>query len=395
MAAAAPAEGREVLGASSLQDRFKFGLQGLKATIEKTTAAVVDGESSAQALRKDSSKSESAGVEHQVTALFAWAEKARKSVSDKVAYDAVPQDQESADASADAPDIEKGEATAWTLWTKAASAVKKQVAKSAEEADKALKQGVQKAKSVEWGEPAAMVTKSMSGVVQSASSAGAVLQEKSKVASQKALDLKDKTSGKLSEAKANAENVASKAKDKAAATAGAAAKAASKAGSSVKDGIGGATALAMNPVKLAQFLGIFFVGAMLICLSFTFLPVLVISPQKFSLLFAFGSIVIMGSLAFLKGPKALACQLMQREKLPFSGAYIVGLVGTLAATLILRSFILTAVFGLIQAVALLYFLASYVPGGKAVLNFLGRCTGRCTKKLCTSSCSAKCAGAGV
>merc|ERR1719174_3043183 len=115
---------------------------------------------------------------------------------------------------------------------------------------------------------------------------------------------------------------------------------------------------------------------MLISLSFTFIPVLVISPQKFALLFAFGSIVIMGSLAFLKGPKALATQLIQRDKLPFSGAYVVGLVGTLVATIVLRSFILTAVFGLLQAVALLYFVASYVPGGQMVLNMCGKCCGK-------------------
>merc|ERR1740138_372651 len=110
----------------------------------------------------------------------------------------------------------------------------------------------------------------------------------------------------------------------------------------------------MNPVKLAQFVGIFFVGMMLITLSFTFLPVLPIAPQKFALLFAFGSMIVMGSLAFLKGPKALATQLIQREKLPFSATYVVSLVGTLAATIILRSFILTAVFGITQAIALAY-----------------------------------------
>lgn len=400
--AAAPAEGREALGAASLQDRLKLGtasaMQGLasfektiKASIEKNKQAAGDGEESSEARsvpRKDGAK-DGSGVDQQVSSLFAWAEKARKAVADKakeVAYETVPQEQPSDDSAVDAPDVEKGEVKTWGMWQKAFTGVKKQVANAAEEANKGLKQGIQKAKSVEFGEPAARVSEGMSRLAGSATTAGAAFQEKSKVASQKALDLKDKTSEKLSEAKQNAGAAASKAKDKATDAAGAAKKKLSEAGSSVHGAVGGAASLAMNPVKLAQFLGIFFVGMLLISLSFTFLPVLVISPQKFALLFAFGSLIVMGSLAFLKGPKALASQLIQREKLPFSATYVVSLVGTLVGTIVLKSFILTAVFGLTQAVALMYFLASYVPGGKAVLNFCGRCTSRLTQKIICQRC---------
>jgi len=389
MAVAAPAEGREVAGAASLQDRLKLGWQGLKASIEKTTA--VEGEAAIEA------RTPKDGGVDQVNALFAWADKARKAVAEKVSYEAVPQDQPQ-DSGDDPADMEKGEVKpAWNALAKAASAVKKQVTTAAEEANKGLKQGVQKAKSVEFGETAAKVSKSMSELSRSASNVGEAFQEKSKAASQKALkeaqDLKDKSSEKLKEASANAsaaankaKEQASKAKDKASAAAGAAKSKLSEAGSAVGGAVGGVASLAANPVKLAQFTGIFFVGMLLITLSFTFLPVMVVAPQKFALLFAFGSIVIMGSLAFLKGPKALASQLLQREKLPFSGTYIVSLVGTLVATIVLRSFILTALFGLTQAVALMYFLASYVPGGKAVLNFCGRCTSRLTQKVCVRSC---------
>merc|ERR1711920_939344 len=117
-------------------------------------------------------------------------------------------------------------------------------------------------------------------------------------------------------------------------------------------------------------------------MSFSFLPMLPIAPQKFSLLFAFGSMTLMGSFALLKGPTSFLSGLMQREKLPFSAAYAIGLVGTLVATIVMRSFILTAVFGLVQAVALLYFLASYVPGGQALLNFCGRLGSRVARKVC-------------
>jgi len=385
---AAPAEGREVLGAPSFQNRLTLGLKGFQKSIEKQAASVVETFAEDPANKRPSDKltgdvSSEAHKEvskegNQVNALFAWAEKAKKAVADKVAYDAVPQE---VDENDDWPDAEKGEAKKG-MWAMAASAVKKQAALAAEEANK----GLQKAKAVEWGEPASMVSKGMKSVAGTALDASASLQQQSKAASQKALAVKDKANEKLSEAKSNAGQAAAKAKDKASAAAGAAKNKLSEAGQTVGGAVGGVGALAMNPKKLATFVGIFFVGCLLITLSFSFLPVLVISPQKFALLFALGSLVIMGSLAFLKGPKALASQLMQREKLPFSSAYIVGLVGTLVSTIVLRSFILTAVFGIIQAVALLYFLASYVPGGKAVLNFCGRCTSRLTQKLVCSSC---------
>lgn len=99
--------------------------------------------------------------------------------------------------------------------------------------------------------------------------------------------------------------------------------------------------------------------------SFSFLPVMVIAPQKFALLFAFGSMTMLGSFTLLMGPKAFLQGMARKEQLPFSVAYSVGLIGTLVATLILRSFLLTGICGLLQAVGLLYFVASYVPGGKA------------------------------
>merc|ERR1712070_843381 len=92
------------------------------------------------------------------------------------------------------------------------------------------------------------------------------------------------------------------------------------------------------------------------------------------------------SFAVLKGPKAFVGSLIQREKLPFSGSYVVGLVGTLIATIGLRSYFLTAFFAILQAGGLLYFLASYVPGGQTILNKCGKCCGALCSKLAQSVC---------
>merc|ERR1712113_50230 len=129
---------------------------------------------------------------------------------------------------------------------------------------------------------------------------------------------------------------------------------------------------AMSPARLMQFGGLFFIGMMLISLSFSFLPLLPIAPQKFALLFAMGSISMLGSVAWLKGPSSFATIAMQREKLPFTLAYGLGLLGTFWATLVARSYLFTAIFAVMQALGLLYFMASFVPGGQAILNSCGR-----------------------
>jgi len=154
-----------------------------------------------------------------------------------------------------------------------------------------------------------------------------------------------------------------------------------KAGAGLGSGVSGMGALAMNPMKTIQSAALFFVGMMLITMSLSFLPLLPIAPSKFSLLFSLGSMMVLGSVSWLKGPQSFATAVMQRDKLPFTIAYVVGLVGTLGATIIIKSYLLTGLFVTIQVIGLLYFLASYVPGGKVVLNFFGRLSGKAARAV--------------
>lgn len=142
--------------------------------------------------------------------------------------------------------------------------------------------------------------------------------------------------------------------------------------STAQDSVASMTTLTMSPARLLQFGGLFLVGLMLMSMSFSFLPLLAVQPQKFALLFAAGSTVTMVSFGMLRGWTEFSKSLLQTDKLPFSMAYIVGLVGTLVATLAMQSYLLTIVFGAIQAFSLMYFMASFIPGGQALLNFLGR-----------------------
>jgi len=269
--------------------------------------------------------------------VASWAEKARKTVAEQAqaTYETVQQGA--------AADLELGGGVdRLASWAKGA----------AEQARSSFSDVADKAAAADWAGQARAwqgdFAQTLGKGLESAAKAGAGMSDAAKAA------------------QAKAALAASSAKDGLA-----------KAGS----GLGGIGALALSPVKLAQFAGLFMLGFMLVSLSLSFLPLLPINPAKFALLFALGSVTMLGSVAWLRGPQAFAGVALQREKLPFSAAYGVGLVGTFWATLVARSYLFTAVFASLQAVGLMYFLASFVPGGKSVLNFFGRWTGRAARAL--------------
>mmetsp|Transcript_95494 Transcript_95494/g.169559 ORF Transcript_95494/g.169559 Transcript_95494/m.169559 type:complete len:385 (+) Transcript_95494:59-1213(+) len=347
--------------ASTPLDRLKLGFQGIKASLSKDFKETGDSEAAAASSTPSMDSSQPVG-----NPFASWASKVKKTVAEKVAYDPVPKDDA---GSASQPDVERGEA-AWASWAKVtANSIGKQVADIASEAQQNFEKVAEKAKTGDLAQQALdLKSEAAKNFGNFGDQAREVFADRGKAASQMAKEFGAGSAQKIAEAKDKAAAKAKEAKEKAGNVAGAAKDKLAQAGENIK----GMGALAMSPAKLAQFGGVFMAGLFLISMSFSFLPVMVIAPQKFALLFAFGSMVMLGSFAILKGPQALFAGMIQRAQLPFSVAYGIGLVGTLVATIILKSFLLTAFFGLLQAVGLLYFVASYVPGGKACVSAVGR-----------------------
>lgn len=286
-----------------------------------------------------------AGAFSSWSGAASWAESALSGLSEKAqaTYEKVQTQGVS--------DLELGEsASQWASWAKGA----------ADRAAKGVAQGIEKAGSAEWGnnlgEKAkawqADMTSTLGKVTSDLSVAGSGLSEHAKLAQQKAAMFANSAQEGLA-----------------------------KSASGLGSGLGSMGALAMSPGKLLRSGGIFMLGMMLISLSFSFLPMLPIQPQKFALLFAIGSMTTLGSVASLKGPAAFLSAILVRDKLVFTIMYAVGLVGVFWATLIAKSYVFTALFALMQATGLLYFLASFVPGGKVVLNFFGRLGSRAARML--------------
>mmetsp|Transcript_41072 Transcript_41072/g.89749 ORF Transcript_41072/g.89749 Transcript_41072/m.89749 type:complete len:146 (-) Transcript_41072:83-520(-) len=102
---------------------------------------------------------------------------------------------------------------------------------------------------------------------------------------------------------------------------------------------------------------------------FFFLPMIVFAPQKFALLFTLGSLCFMASFSILRGHIAFFRHLISRSRILFSTTYVLSMLGTLWASLVYRSYVLTVVFSSVQVTALVWFLVSYIPGGRRALGF--------------------------
>lgn len=105
---------------------------------------------------------------------------------------------------------------------------------------------------------------------------------------------------------------------------------------------------------------------------FVFLPMLILAPSKFATSVTFASLMFMSAFAILRGPKTTLMGLLQRERLPFTLAYVSSLVLTLYSTLIAHAYLLTVISVCAQALALAWYGASFVPGGVSGMGWMTR-----------------------
>mmetsp|Transcript_16727 Transcript_16727/g.47851 ORF Transcript_16727/g.47851 Transcript_16727/m.47851 type:complete len:364 (-) Transcript_16727:33-1124(-) len=290
-----------------------------------------------------------------------------------------------------ASDLEAGQEPQWANWARAAvGRVRDQATIAAEQAQQGFQQVAERAQTVDWNEQVQGVKGSLSRNLENMSAmttaTASTFQERVAhgVESARSGEWTDQAKGfqkNLSQSFDSVVSTASSAgssfQESATSAAGASRRVLTAAGGRVT----GAAQLAMDPVKLARFFGVFLVGVFLIMISLNFLPALLLKPANFAFFFTLGSITMMSSFVVLNGASALATALMQRSKLPFTAAYVVGLLGTLVATLFLRSYLITAIFALMQAVSLLYLVASYLPGGTSFLNMVGRFGSRSARSV--------------
>mmetsp|Transcript_54921 Transcript_54921/g.101645 ORF Transcript_54921/g.101645 Transcript_54921/m.101645 type:complete len:356 (-) Transcript_54921:58-1125(-) len=140
---------------------------------------------------------------------------------------------------------------------------------------------------------------------------------------------------------------------------------------SVGQSVSSAALVVTDPQAMRRFFVMFGVGLVLCVVSIYFLPMVFLMPRLFAIIFTLGSASLLGSFVVLRGP-AFLYTLIETKRLPFTAAYVIGVLCALWALLfpMKGGSFLAIGGGLCQVVALIYFICSFFPGGVTTLNAL-------------------------
>jgi len=141
-------------------------------------------------------------------------------------------------------------------------------------------------------------------------------------------------------------------------------------------GFGGNDQEEDNPFGLSRFQRyvtfIIFCCAGGLCFVLSVFSLTMLNPKKFAALFTFGSVLIMLSFGILNGPKTQLKSLLAKERIPYTIIYILSMILSLYAAIIKSSFLWTIVASIIQLLALLWFIFTYLPNGTSNLSRVTR-----------------------
>ena len=109
---------------------------------------------------------------------------------------------------------------------------------------------------------------------------------------------------------------------------------------------------------------IFFTGIVIIIISFLFLPLIIITPKKFTLLFALGTFVTILSFIFYFGTNKFFDVLFNKDRIWFTVIYLAGFFGCLFfPTFFGKNYFLILVFSGLELISTLFFILTFLPGG--------------------------------
>jgi hypothetical protein len=98
-------------------------------------------------------------------------------------------------------------------------------------------------------------------------------------------------------------------------------------------------------------------------IAFAFLPTAILFPGKFALAFTIGSLMFMGSFAFLRGPTAFMKGMFSKDQIPFAASYVFSLIMTIYSCIVVKSYIMVLGSVIFQVAALMWYASSFLPGG--------------------------------
>ena len=154
--------------------------------------------------------------------------------------------------------------------------------------------------------------------------------------------------------------------------------------------------------RFKVFCALLFLSVLFFALAFFVgMPMITLRPQKFALSFTCGSLTFMGSFGIMKGPKEHLLSMVQPDRLVFTTFYLGSMFATLYFTFRFggaSGYLLVITASVLQLVALLWYLISFLPGGTSGLTYVFAAMGHILKpviKACAkfqAACFGKCLG---
>ncbi|CDW80468.1 phosphatidylinositol-4-phosphate 5-kinase family protein [Stylonychia lemnae] len=108
----------------------------------------------------------------------------------------------------------------------------------------------------------------------------------------------------------------------------------------------------------------FIVGLLFLFLSLTFLPLILVAPNKFNLFFGLGSLFIQISLAFYHGPLAYMKIILKKENIMISLMYVGSVLLAIYSSLIWGTYISAMLVVFLQVFSLGWFVIQAFQGGQ-------------------------------
>lgn len=131
-------------------------------------------------------------------------------------------------------------------------------------------------------------------------------------------------------------------------------------------------------LSLWEKYSLFFIMFLASCFCFTvcilLLPVLSLKPRKFALLWSMGSFLFITSFGVVRGPYTYVKHLFSKERMAFTGAFILSFIAVIYFSVVMQSSVLSVVAILIESVSLIYYVISYFPFGRGALSWLSSLT---------------------
>ncbi|XP_028393652.1 protein transport protein SFT2-like [Dendronephthya gigantea] len=127
--------------------------------------------------------------------------------------------------------------------------------------------------------------------------------------------------------------------------------------------------------KTQRILGFFlflFLGMFCFGMAAMLIPFIILKSRKFVALYTMGSVFTLGSFSLLWGPYHHLKHLLSVERLPFTVTYFGSMSATLYVAIFMKSTLLTLFCAVIQVITLIWYIASYIPGGTSGMKMMSR-----------------------